>query len=96
MEGRIISKSFRPKKVRVRGKGQFTIPVEIREKIGIQEDTVLDVYNLGKVIIATPEKLVVKELATAVREGMEEYKLDLDQLLAELREGQHEYHKEED
>lgn len=96
MEGKIIFKNYRPKKVRVRGKGQFTIPSEIRERIGIQEDTVLDVYNLGKVIIATPEKLVVKELAAAVREGMDEYKVDLDELLAELREGRHEYYKEED
>lgn len=95
MEVKIISKNYRPKKVRVRSKGQFTIPFEFREKIGIREDTVLDVYNFGKVIIATPEKPVVKELAAAVREEMEEYKVNLDDLLAELREGRHEYSKED-
>ncbi|WP_003545684.1 AbrB/MazE/SpoVT family DNA-binding domain-containing protein [Desulfotomaculum nigrificans] len=95
MEARIIFKNYRPKKVRVRNKGQFTIPVEFREKMGIREDTVLDVYSFGKVIIATPEKPVVKELAAAVREGMKEYKVNLDELLAELREGRHEYVKED-
>lgn len=96
MEGKVSKKAvYRPKKVRVRGKGQFTIPSEYRERIGIKEDTVLDVYQLGKVIIATPEKLAIKELALSVREGMNEYKLSLEDLLADLREGKHEYIKEE-
>jgi bifunctional DNA-binding transcriptional regulator/antitoxin component of YhaV-PrlF toxin-antitoxin module len=29
------------KKVRLRGKGQFTIPSEIRDNLGIEEDTIL-------------------------------------------------------
>lgn len=96
MEGTVISKTnYRPKRVRVRGKGQLTIPSEYREKIGIKEDTVMEVYQLGKVIVATPEKLAVKELAQSVSEGMTEYKISLEDLLADLREGKHEYIKEE-
>ncbi|MEG6522470.1 AbrB/MazE/SpoVT family DNA-binding domain-containing protein [Desulfotomaculum sp. 1211_IL3151] len=94
MEGKMTVNSFRPKKVRVRGKGQFTIPAEYRDRIGIEEDTVLEVYHFGKVMIATPEKSVVKELAQRVNEGMGEYKVDINELLADLREGKHEYIKE--
>lgn len=79
------------KKVRVWSKGQFTIPAEMREQLGITEDMILEVHQIGKAIVATPEKLLVKELATSVRESMEKNELDLKGLLADLREGSHEY-----
>ena len=87
--------SYRPKKVRVRDKGQLTIPFDYRKKFGIEEDTVMDVYQLGRVIIVAPEKLAVRELAKAVSTEMNEQGVSLDHLLAELREGNHEYKKEE-
>lgn len=97
MEGKTSSQkiSYRPKKVRVRDKGQITIPHEFRRKFRIEEDTVMDVYQLGEVIIVSPEKLAVKELAGAITSGMKERDISLDDLLAELREGSHEYKKEE-
>lgn len=97
MEGKVSCRknSYRPKKVRVRDKGQFTIPFEYRKKFDIEEDTVMDVYQMGKVIIVTPEKLAVRELAKAVEAGMAEQGVNLEELLAELREGSHEYKKEE-
>lgn len=47
-----------------------------------------------KIIIAIPEKLAVAKLAQCVREGMKEDNLSLEDLLADLREGKHEYIKE--
>lgn len=79
------------KKVRVWGKGQFTIPAEMRERLGIKKDTILEVFQAGRAIVATPEKMLVKELAASVRKEMEKSGVDLNQLLAELREGTHEY-----
>lgn len=79
------------KKVRIWGKGQFTIPVEIRENMGIKENMILEVFQAGKAIVATPEKLLVNELADRVREKMEGNELNLKELLADLREGKHEY-----
>ena len=46
-------------------------------------------------IIVSPEKLAVKELAGAITAGMKEQDISLDDLLAELRKGTHEYKKEE-
>lgn len=79
------------KKVRVWGKGQFTIPVEMRQKLGIEEDTILEVFQVGKALIATPEKLVIRELVNSVQKEMAKNKIGLVELLADLREGNHEY-----
>lgn len=85
---------YRPKKVRVWGKGQFTIPAELRERMGIKEDTVLEVYQAGNAIIATPENITVKGLAESVEREISEKGFELEDLLAELREGNHEYTKD--
>lgn len=79
------------KKVRVWGKGQFTIPAEIRERLGIGEDTFLEVFQVGKAIIATPEKLSVKELASSVQKEIGQKEINIEDLLSKLREGAHEY-----
>ncbi len=84
-----------PKKVRVREKGQFTIPADIRNKMNIKKDDFLEVYQVGKAIIATPVDLVVKELARQVEREMQKNDYNLKDLLIELREGQHDYRQED-
>lgn len=44
--------------------------------------------------MATPERLTVKELAGSVQKEMAKNKIDLEQLLAELRDARHEYETE--
>lgn len=82
---------MKSKKVRVWGKGQLTIPVEIRERLDIKEDSYLEVFQIGKAIIATPERLIVKELADNFQKEMLKANVDLEKLLQELREGNHAY-----
>lgn len=65
--------------------------MEIRKQLGIQGDTILEVFQVGKAFVATPEKLEVNALASSVREEMTSKDLSVEQLLAELREGRHEY-----
>lgn len=79
------------KKVRVWGKGQLTIPVEIRERLDIKENSYLEIFQVGKAIIATPERLVVKELADNFQKEMLKDNVNLKKLLQDLREGDHEY-----
>lgn len=79
------------RKVRVWSKGQFTIPVEMREKLDIKENTILEVFQAGKAIVATPEKMFVKEIAASVNEEIERKGITVKELLRELREGSHEY-----
>lgn len=86
--------AYQSKKVRVRDKGQLTIPFEFRKKFGIEEDTVVDVYQVGRAIIVAPENLLVRELARSVKGEMGDQRISLEDLLSELREGRHEYQKE--
>jgi AbrB family looped-hinge helix DNA binding protein len=79
------------KKVRVWGKGQLTIPAAMREKLGINEDTILDIHQVGNSLIITREKSLVSELAGEFNAALSEDKLDLKDLLCELRENSHEY-----
>lgn len=85
---------IKSKKVRVWGKGQLTIPVEMRERLNIKEDSYLEVFQVGKAIIATPERLLVQELAGGFQNEMRKDNVDLEQLLLELREGNHDYKTE--
>lgn len=48
-------------------------------------------FQVGKAIVATPEKITVKALAASVQKNMTEYGIDFKDLLAELREGSHDY-----
>ncbi len=79
------------KKVRVWGKGQLTIPAGMREKLGITEDTILDIHQVGNSLIITREKSLVSELAGEFNAALSEEKLNLNDLLSELRENSHEY-----
>lgn len=88
------SENIKFKKVRVWGKGQLTIPVEMREKLNIKEDSYLEVFQIGKAIIATPERPIIKELADNFQKEMRKESIDLEQLLSELREGNHSYETE--
>lgn len=79
------------KKVRVWGKGQLTIPAGMRETLDINEDTILDIHQVGNSLIITREKSLVSELTSEFNAALSEAKLDLDDLLSELRENSHEY-----
>ncbi|MEW5786192.1 MAG: AbrB/MazE/SpoVT family DNA-binding domain-containing protein [Bacillota bacterium] len=85
-----------PKKVRVWGRGQFTIPAEIREKLNISDGTILSVLQIGKALLAVPETPKVIELAREVKHKLATGDLGVKELLTELREGRHAYKTEED
>ena len=55
-----------PTKVRVRENGRFTIPLEFRNRIGIGNDTVVEVSQVGKAIIITPACLSSRKSTLAV------------------------------
>lgn len=85
-----------PKRVRVWGRGQFTIPAEIRQKLNIGDGAILSVFRIGKAILAVPETPRVLELAREVEGKLAMQELGVEELLTELREGRHEYKTEEE
>ncbi|WP_054695020.1 AbrB/MazE/SpoVT family DNA-binding domain-containing protein [Syntrophomonas palmitatica] len=91
-----MSKTVISKKVRMRDRGQFTIPAEFRQRLGIEEDSVLRVFEVGKALLIFPENTTVNELARQVEYKMKEAGIDLEELLTDLREGSHGYETDSD
>lgn len=64
-------------------KGQITIPAEFREKLGIDEDSILQLELKGSIIEITPLRLVEDSLmrkfdTSEIESFLEEDKIDID------------------
>ncbi len=74
-----------PKLVRVRSRGQLTIPQDMREALSLDENTGLNIFRVGKVLIMSPKRLQRASLAKEVEREMKRQKLTLKDLLSDLR-----------
>ena len=73
-----------PVLVRVRERGQFTIPAEIRRQMGIEEGDVFSLVRLGDTLVATRKKLVAPKIARVIEALLEEEGVTLGDLLGGL------------
>lgn len=83
--------AYGPMTVRVRQRGQFTIPVEIRRQMGIEKGDVFSLTQLGDTLVATRKKLVAPQIAAAIESLMEEEGLTLDDLVTGLEKQRERY-----
>ena len=83
-----------PLVVQVRERGQFTIPAEIRRRMGIEEGDVFSLIQLGDTLVATRKKLVTPEIAKAIEALMEEEGVTLADLVEGLEEQRRTYVRE--
>ena len=74
-----------PKLVRVRSRGQLTIPQDIREALSLDENTGLNIFRVGKVLIMSPKRLQRASLAKEVEREMKRQRLTLKDLISDLR-----------
>ena len=74
-----------PKLVRVRSRGQLTIPQDMREALSLDEDTGLNIFRVGKVLIMSPKRLQRASLAKEVEREMKRRGLTLKDLISDLR-----------
>jgi len=80
--------------VQVRQRGTLTLPVEIREKYGIQAGDTFRLVDLDGILVLTPMVPMVPELAREIERLRVESGLSIDQLLVSLREQRERYHEE--
>jgi len=83
-----------PMVVRVRQRGQFTIPAEIRRRMGIREGDIFSLIQLGDTLVATRKKLVAPQIAKNMAALMEEEGLTLGDLLEESEKQRERYVRE--
>ncbi len=74
-----------PKLVRVRSRGQLTIPQDMREALSLDERTGLNIFRVGKVLILSPKRLQRASLAKEVEKEMKRQGLTLKDLISDLR-----------
>jgi bifunctional DNA-binding transcriptional regulator/antitoxin component of YhaV-PrlF toxin-antitoxin module len=74
-----------PKLVRVRSRGQLTIPQDMREALSLDESTGLNIFRVGKVLILSPKRLQRASLAKEVEREMKRQRLTLKDLISDLR-----------
>ena len=71
-----------PQPMRLRGRGQFTIPKNIRKSLQWDESSVLNVFTVGNCLVATPKHLqraaLSKEMKKlAKKEGKNQVRLNM-------------------
>jgi len=80
-----------PKLVRVRSRGQLTIPQDMREALSLDENTGLNIFRVGKVLILSPKRLQRASLAKEVEREMKRQGLTLKDLISDLRTQREKY-----
>ncbi len=80
-----------PRSAKVRIRGQITIPQDIREEMNLDDQSTLNIFRVGKVLLMTPKRLQRASLAKKVEKEMKREGLSLEDLLADLRSQRKQY-----
>ena len=83
-----------PKPVKLWGRGQLTIPKEVRQALKLDDETQLNVFLVGRCMILTPKRLMRTALAKDIEKAMKTRGLGLEELLKELKDQRQRYNKE--
>ena len=84
-----------PKSVKVWGRGQLTIPKELRQALRLDQESQLSVFVVGPCLIFTPKRLVGASLAKEVGRSMKTKGLTLEDLLKDLKDERRRYNREQ-
>ena len=80
--------------VKVRERGQVTIPASIRKELDIGDDATLSIIKVGDVLMLTLRKLVGDSVAKKAGRAMKKSGLRLEDLLTDLDKQRDRYNRE--
>ncbi len=80
--------------VKIRERGQLTIPSEYRKGLGLEEKDVVNIVKVGESLILTRKQLAGDLLSRKIEAEMKKQGLTLQDLLDNLREQRKKYRKE--
>jgi AbrB family looped-hinge helix DNA binding protein len=75
--------------VRLRERGQLTVPQQFRERLALQEGDIVDFVQIGDTLVLTPRTLRVPQVADRFADLMDEAGVTLADLLSGLAEQRH-------
>ncbi|NJN99024.1 MAG: AbrB/MazE/SpoVT family DNA-binding domain-containing protein [Anaerolineales bacterium] len=70
--------------IRLRERGQITVPQAVREHLAMAEGDVLTLLQVGEVVLLTPKQPQVPQLADKIATMMEQEGVSLADLLVDL------------
>ena len=82
-----------PKPVNLWGRGQLTIPKEVRRALRLDDQTQLNIFVVGQCLVLTAKHLMRAALAKEVEKSMEKQGLSLKGLLSDLKNERQRYVK---
>lgn len=80
--------------VKIRERGQLTIPSEYRKGLGLEEKDLLNIVKVGETLILSRKQLAGDLLSRKMEAEMKNKDLTLQDLLANLKEQRKLYNKE--
>lgn len=80
--------------VKMRERGQLTIPYEYRKELGLGKEDMLNVLKIGDVLILVPRQLAGDVVSGKIEAATKKKGLTLDNLLKNLREQRKRYSRE--
>jgi bifunctional DNA-binding transcriptional regulator/antitoxin component of YhaV-PrlF toxin-antitoxin module len=80
--------------VKMRGRGQVTIPQSLRKDLHLDDETMLTVVKAGNVLLMTPRPLQVDRMAKVAQQVLKKQGLRVDDVLEDLRHQRVRYNKE--
>ena len=83
-----------PKSVKLWGRGQLTIPKEVRDVLKLDDETQLSVFVVGQCLMLTRKRLTRASLAKEVEKNMVKKGLSLKNLLDDLKAERQRYVQE--
>lgn len=80
--------------VRIRERGQVTIPSSYRKDLGLDENDSLNMVKIDEMLILTPRRPFGDAVSKKVEAALKRKGLTLDDLLSSLREQRRRYRRE--
>jgi len=80
-----------PRSARVRIRGQITIPQDLREEMNLDEQTTVNIFRVGKVLLMVPKRLERVSVAKKFEREMKRQGLTLEDLLDDLKSQRERY-----
>jgi len=83
-----------PKAVKLWGRGQLTIPKEVRTALHLEDEAQLTVFVVGRCLVMTPKRLLRASLARDAGKSLKAKGLSLDDVLGALKEERSRYNRD--
>lgn len=76
----------KPYIVRLRERGQITLPAQLREELGVDAGDFFTIVKVDSYVVMTPKRLMVSEVASQLEQLLAEKELTLDDLMNGLED----------